>query len=217
VKIAGLGAGALAYGLVFTFNHGWEHPTDFLDVAFFSVFLWLALQRRRALLALVVFLATLNHETAAFAGVIWFGLWGVEPHLKLNWREAAYSAALVIGSYSISTAVKFWFGGSGQSVGYVINGYLTISQFMDALRHPRPDAWPILLLAMVLPVSLWLWSNRAVVQGDVRKLVWVSLGIVVLSSPMAYWSELRSVFLAPLVIITFAATVAESRSVKSAR
>ncbi len=211
VKTAGLGAGALAYAMVFTFNHGWEHPTDFLDVAFFSVFLWLALQRRRAVLALVVFLATLNHQTAAFAGVVWFSLWGLEPQLKPKWREVAYSGALVIGSYAVSTALKFWFGGRGQSVGYVIDGWLTIPQFIDALRHPTPYQWPILLVAMVLPVSLWLWSNRTVVQGEVRRLVWASLFIVALGSPIAYWSELRGPFLVPIVIATFAAAVAENR------
>jgi hypothetical protein len=211
VRTAGMGAGVLAYELMFTFNHPWENPTDFLDVAFFSIFLLLALQRRRAMLAFVVFLATLNHQTAAFAGVIWFCLWALEPQLKLKWREVAYSGALFIGSYAISTAVKFWFGGRGQSIGYTINGWLTVPQFIDALRHPTPYQWPILLVAMVLPVSVWLWSNKAVVQGDVRQLVWASLWIVILSSPIVYWSELRGPFLAPLVIATFAATVAESR------
>jgi hypothetical protein len=213
VKTAGLGAGVLAYALVFTFNHPFEHPTDFLDVAFFCTFLGFALQKRRAALALIVFLATLNHQTAAFAGVIWFLLWGLgEPQLKLKWREVAYSGALVIGSYAISTAVKYWFGGKGLSVGYVINGWLTIPQLVHALRHPGPYAWPILLVAMVLPVSLWLWSNRALIRGDIRRLVWASLLIVALSSPIAFWMELRSVFLAPIVIATFAATVAEYRS-----
>ena len=84
--------------MVFTFNHGWEHPTDFLNVAFFCGFIGLALQRKRAVLALVVFLATLNHQTAAFAGVIWFVLWGGERPFKPKWREAAYSVSLVIGA-----------------------------------------------------------------------------------------------------------------------
>ena len=197
VKTAGIGAGALAYALVFTFNHPWEHPTDFPDVAFFSIFLGLALQRRPVLLALVVLLATLNHQTAAFAGVIWLAMWGLESKLKPRWREVAYSCALVVGSYAVSTAVKFWFGGKGQSVGYMMNGWLTIEKFIDALRHPTPYQWPILLVAMVLPVSLWLWSNRAAVQGDVRQLIWASLLIVALGAPIVYWSELRGPFSRP--------------------
>jgi hypothetical protein len=212
VKYAALGAGMLAYALVFTFNHGWEHPTDFLDVAFFSAFVGLALQRRPIVFALAVFLATLNHQTAAFAGVIWFILWGLdERELKLKWQEVAFSSGLVIGSYAVSTAVKILLGGREQSVGYVIDGWLTIPQFIDFLRHPTPYGWPVLLVAMVVPVILWLWSNRAVVQGDVRRLIQASLCIVVLSSPIAFWSELRSVFLAPVLIAIFAATFAEAR------
>jgi hypothetical protein len=213
VKTAGLGAGVLAYALVFTFNHGWENPTDFLDVAFFSTFIGLALLRRRTMFLLAVLLATLNHQTAAFAGVVWFCLWGLDERelLKPKWREVAFSGALVVGSYSVSTAVKFLFGGSGQTVGYEINGWMTIPEFANFLRHPTPYGWPVLLVAMVLPVILWLWSNRAFVQGDVRQLVWASLCIVVLSSPIAYWTELRSVFLAPVVIAIFAATAAEAR------
>jgi hypothetical protein len=214
IKIAGIGAGALAYAMVFTFNHGFEHPTDFLDVISFVIFIGLALQKRRALLTLVVVLATLNRQTAAFAGVIWLCLWAVGPSFRLHWREIAYSFMLIVGSYAISTAVKFWFGGRGQSVGYVINGWETIPQFIDAIRNPKPYAWPVLLLAMILPVSMWLWSNKRVIEGDLRRLLWASLLIVGLSSPIAYWSELRSVFLAPMVIVTFVATIAEARIVR---
>ena len=212
VKTAGIGAGVLAYTLVFTFNHPWEEPTDFLDVAFFSAFLGLALQRRRTAFALAVLLATLNHQTAAFAGVIWFFLWGLdERELRPKWSEAAFGGVLVMGSYAIQTAVKFLLGDARQSVGYVINGWFTIPQFVDFIRHPTPFGWPVLLVAMVVPVILWLWSNREFVQGDVRRLIQASLCIVVLSSPIAYWMELRSVFLAPVLVATFAATVAEAR------
>jgi hypothetical protein len=214
VKTAGIGAGFLAYALVFMFgSSSWEQPTDFLDVAFFSAFLALALQKRRTVFALTVLLATLSHQTAAFGGVIWFFLWGLdERELEPKWWEAVFGGVLIIGSYALQTAVKFLFGGAGQSVGYVINGWFTISQFVDFFRHPTPLGWVVLLVAMVVPVILWLWSNREFVQGDVRRLVQASLCIVVLGSPIAFWPELRSVFLAPVLVATFAATVAEARS-----
>jgi hypothetical protein len=213
VKTAGIGAGFLAYALVFMFVSFQEQPTDFLDVAFFSAFLALALQKRRTVFALAVLLATLNHQTAAFGGVIWFFLWGLdERELKPKWLEAVFGGVLIIGSYALQTAVKFLFGGPGQSVGYVINGWFTIHEFVDFIRHPTPLGWVVLLVAMVVPVTLWLWSNREFVQGDVRRLVQASLCIVVLGSPIAFWSELRSVFLAPVLVATFAATVAEARS-----
>ena len=51
------------------------------------------------------------------------------------------------------------------------------------------------------------------VQGDrdLRQLVWASLLVVAISTPMVNWSELRGPFLAPVVIATFTATVAKSR------
>jgi hypothetical protein len=210
VILSCLGAGALAYALVFTFNHPWEHPTDFLDVVFFSGFIWLTIEKRRAALALLVLLATLNHQTAAFGAVIWFCVRGLNSRSRPMLPEAVYAGSLVAGSYALSTAIKSWLG-HDKSISYVVDGWQTIPQLIDALRHPQPYSWPILLVAMALPASLWLWSNRTVVTGEIRRLVWAAVWIVVLSSPIAYWSELRSVFLAPMVVLTFATVASENR------
>ena len=206
-----LGAGVLAYGVVFTFNHPWEHPTDFLDVAFASGFLWLTLRKRRWLLALLVLLATFNHQTAAFASVIWFCMWGVNRRSLIVLPEAIYALLLAVGSYAAATAVKISIGPE-TSVRYLADGWRTIPQFLEAVRHPQPFMWPVLLIAMILPVILWLVSNRQIVNGDLRRLLWAAGAIVILSSPIAFWSELRSVFLVPMVIATFTATSAEARA-----
>jgi len=65
---------------------------------------------------------------------------------------------------------------------------------------------------MWLPVILWLIGNRREISEEVRRLVGASLLTIALSSVIASWVELRSVFLAPLVIATFAATLAEARA-----
>jgi hypothetical protein len=210
LKTAVAGSGALAYGLIFTFNHGWEHPTDFLDVLLFTGFIWLALRRRRLAFFALALVGTLNHQTSAFAAIVWFCLWGIDQRPRINWRETGYAAALGAASYSLSTVVKVWLG-QDKTAGYVIDGWRTIPQFFDALRHPEPFMWPMLLLAMALPVSVWLFANRIVVSGHIRRLAYAALLIVVVSSPIAFWSELRSVFLAPLVVMTFAAVAAEGR------
>jgi hypothetical protein len=216
LKTATFGAGCLAYGLIFTFNHRWEHPTDFLDVAFFSIAMWLTVRKRRWALLLAVMLGSLNHQTAAVACIIWFCVWGIGKARKVDWREAGYSAGIAFGSYALSTLVKAWVGGT-RSAGYMVNGWLTVPDFLDFLRHPQPFSWPFLLAAMVLPVTIWLWTNRGVITGQIRRLLLASIAIVTLSSPIAYWSELRSVFLAPLVIATFVATVSEGRVERKTR
>lgn len=211
LSIAAVGAGVLAYGLVFTFNHPWEHPTDFLDVAFASGFLWLTLRKRRWALAVLVLVATCNHQTAAFASVMWFSMWAVKRRVLIVLPEALYALSLAVGSYVAATAVKIAIGPE-TSVRYLADGWRTIPQFLEAIRHPQPFMWPVLLVAMILPVMLWLASNRHVVDGDLRRLLWAAGAIVMLSSPIAFWSELRSVFLVPLVIATFTATSAEARA-----
>jgi hypothetical protein len=69
-RTAAMGLGALAYVLVFEFNHGWEHPTDFQDVIFTLGFLWASLHRRWVSLILITFVACFSRESAVFAGLI---------------------------------------------------------------------------------------------------------------------------------------------------
>jgi hypothetical protein len=211
IRTAGLGAGALAYALVFTFNHPWEHPTDFPDVLFLCAFLWCAIRRRPVMMALATAAGTLNHQTAAFAGVIWFFLWGLDGRSSRPWIDRIYSAGLMLGSYALSTGIKRWYGGDA-SIGYEFNGWMTVPQLFEALANPGPYQWPVLLAAMVTPVALWLWTNKAALSGELAALLKAALCVVVMSSPVAFWSELRSVFLAPMVIVTFVATAAESRT-----
>jgi hypothetical protein len=209
VKTASFGAGVLAYGLTLTFNHAWEHPTDFFDVLFFSLLTLLTLRHRRLAFILVTLAATLNHQTAAFAGVMWLCVWGLN-HRKVRWDEAVCSAGVSLGSYVGSTAIKSYLG--TPSISYVVNGWLTFPQLMEGLRHPHPSSWLVLLVAMLLPLWMWLRSNSNFLGEHCRRLLWAAVAIVVLSSPIAFWAELRSVFLAPYVILTFAATAGEAKA-----
>jgi hypothetical protein len=63
---------------------------------------------------------------------------------------------------------------------------------------------------MFAPVILWLIRNTAAFQGEIRNWCGWWIRMVILCSPIVFWAELRSVFLGPLVIVTFAATVVES-------
>jgi hypothetical protein len=210
-KIAAFGAAALAYGTVLTFNYPWGHPTDFIDIIVFSAAVGLGLKRRRWAITAVLLVGTLNHQTAAFIGVIWFCLWGLDGRYKLRLRECAYAAAMAIASYSLTNAVKFWVG-PDRSLGYPIAGGATLPYLVRTIRHLQPFDWPVFLPAMWLPVILWLIGNRREISEEVRRLVGASLLTIALSSVIASWVELRSVFLAPLVIATFAATLAEARA-----
>ena len=208
LKVAAIGTGMLCYALVFTFYYGWEYPEDFIDVAAFSVFLWLALEHKRWLLAAAVIVDVTNHQTALFGAVIWFFL----NVSRCNcWREAIYSGSVAVLGYSLSIMIARVFS-RGAPLVFPGNGYQTIIQFRDFMRHPQPFAWPFLLMAMLIPVSMWLSANRATVNV---RLVWAAVVIVAISSPLAFWAELRSVWLAPIIVLTFAATVAEGCSLNA--
>lgn len=207
IKVSAAAAGLLAYGLIFTFHHGWEHPTDFLDVLFLSGGLWLCLRHRRVLLVLLVALGTLNHQTIAFLSIVWLFLWATESR-RIIWSEAVYAFCVGISSYAESNSIKsLWFHQHGPTV--IGDGYLTISQLQQFLHKPTPDGWPVLLVSMFCPVVLWLMSNRASFTGVPRRLVFASIATAAAGTPLAFWAELRSVFLPPLVIITLAAALAE--------
>jgi hypothetical protein len=209
-KIAAAGCSWLALGIIPTFNHSWEHPTDFPDVIFYCAALWLALRERKLALLLATIAGSLNHQTAAFAGVIWICLHGLDARWRPQPWQLAFGCLLAATSKLTTLLVEFVVRGE-VAWGYVVNGYLTIGQFFDFLRHPYASGWPVLLFAMLTPTLLWLWVNRkAITPLDARLLIAVVL-ITGISSVIAFMAELRSVFLAPHVMAVFVAASVEGR------
>jgi hypothetical protein len=211
LKLAAAGCGWLALGLVLTFNHSWEHPTDFLDVIFFSLAIWFAVQRKRTLLAAATILGTLNHQTIAFAGVLWACLHGMDASRKPRPAEIGFAGLLIVSSRLTSWLVESAIRGSA-GWGHVMNGYETIGQFLHFLAHPYASGWPVLLFALAAPTAVWLALNRRSLDATGWRIL-LAVGITIgISSVIAFMAELRSVFLAPHVMATFVAVGAEARA-----
>ncbi len=209
-KAAGIGALMIAFGFIFTFNFAWEQSTDFLDLVFVSLLVGLALRRERIWLFVAVLVGTFNHQTVAFASVIWLCLWG-----RGRWiREGLYATALVVACYALSTALKMYFGTtpSSQSLSYVVDGWRTIGYLKYAMTHLTPTQWPVLLGAMWVPITCWLALHRRTMPAESRALVTSAIAMIVIGTPIAFWSEIRSVFLMPYIVATFAAAIAETKS-----
>jgi hypothetical protein len=111
-KLAAVGLGVLAYEMVFTFNHGWEHPTDFPDVALTTLWLWAVLKRRHWAAVAVAAVGALNRESAAFAGVVWVVLYGVTERFRLRLPEVAFGTFLSGAAYACVLAARWVFGGA---------------------------------------------------------------------------------------------------------
>ncbi len=210
-KVAAFGSGWLALGLILTFNHGWEHPTDFPDVIFFSLLLGSSIRGWKAATLVTTVVASLNRQTAAFAGVLWLCLHGFGSRKEFRPAESAYAVFLVVASYVTSWLAK-WVVGGDTEWGYLVNGYLTIEQFIEFLAHPWASGWPVLLVALVLPTALWVFANRGALTS-IDKRILLAVGMTIgISSVIAFMAELRSVFLVPHVLATFVAVSAESRA-----
>ena len=210
-KVAAFGSGWLALGLILTFNHGWEHPTDFPEVIFFSLLLGSSIRGWKAATLATTVVASLNRQTAAFGGVLWLCLHGFGSRKEFRPAESAYAVFLILASYVTSWLAK-WVVGGDTEWGYLVNGYLTIEQFLEFLAHPWASGWPVLLVALALPTALWVFVNRAALTSVDKRILLAAAVTIGISSVIAFMAELRSVFLVPHVLATFVAVSAESRA-----
>lgn len=211
-KLAAAGAGLLAYELIFTFNQGWEHPTDFLDVTFISLFLWVALERRRLLLFLFALLAATNRESCVFAGLIWFFLYGISEEFKLKPKETLYATFCSFSSYVFSLMIRYAFRGENAEYGQSITAWTGLAKdIKEFITRPSPTSWPVLFLAMFLPVLLWIYGNRRFLSLQNIRLLIISLVIFCISLAFGSISELR-VFIPSVIIIVFVAVSAQARA-----
>lgn len=69
-------------------SHQWEHSSDFFDVLFVALFVGLALAERSVALGIAVVVASMNRESAAFAGGIWVCIIGMRYGFRWQlWRK----------------------------------------------------------------------------------------------------------------------------------
>jgi hypothetical protein len=214
-RTAAVGLGALAYTLVFEFNHGWEHPTDFQDVIFTLGFLWASLHRRWVSLILITFVACFSRESAVFAGLIWFSLYGFTQSWKLRVLDAGYALILCTGSYATVLGIRYLLGG-GQALTRLqtFNLQNIWPQFVKpVLLDPTLSSWPILLLAMLAPVLLWLFANKQVMCAWHSRLLGAALAIGMISITLASIDELRILIPSTTILVFVTAAMETQRQI----
>jgi hypothetical protein len=231
VRLTAAGLFLLAYAVIFTFSEGWENPTDFGDVGFAALFLWAIVIGRRWWLAAIVLLATLNRESSVFAGLIWLCVYGVGRGLSIRPREVAFGVGLSVVAYAEAlfvrtlmprpTAVTAPTGGAAASVatgsdpGYI--GQLghalsfwnrLVFDVSDFLHHPTPTSWPVMWLALLTPVIVWIWLNRSCMRSLHRRLLLAAVCIFPITLAYGTISELRE-YLTALVMLVYVAVALE--------
>lgn len=210
-----VGCGALIYGMVLSFNHQWEHPTDFLDVIFFSIFILLTIKKKGLLLMLFAVAAAASRESCVFAGLIWAIVNGLERQV---WRErikvAGFGFLVSLLSYAAVVGLRYSFGGSRALARLQSTGF---ARLFDSLRtiadHPSPFVWPVLATMIIGPPVLWISYNRKQVEPVHRRLMLATVVITLLTMVPGGWYELRA-FIPSIVLLTYAASsIAASKPV----
>jgi len=213
VKLTGAGLLSLAYCLVFTFSLPLVLTSDFPDAMFACLFVFAALQRRRWLLLLLSVVAATNRESAAFAGVIWFFLYGIKRERRIDIRESGFAALVSVCSYATTLLLRYELGGwkaigHTQSPGFKTNIFL-LSQYV---QHPlAPFSGLSLILCMITPFVLWIFYNRRALTTVQKRLLLASVAIAAASLIFGIVSEPR-IFIPSVVLLLIVAVWAEATS-----
>jgi hypothetical protein len=191
----------LAYALVFTYNHGWEHPTDYFDILFTTGFLWLSLTRRRFALFCLTLLASFNRESSAFAGPIWFFLYGFDESWKARRSEMLYGTLLSLAGLLTVLSLRVGLGGM-KALAPQTFGLLWMPQMVaEGMRNPIAG-WMTLLFCLSVPFALWfsaVWKQSA---PRLRRLAISGAVIAVISGSFSVIMELRT-FIPALTVLAF--------------
>jgi hypothetical protein len=216
------GLGLLTYELVFTFAQGWEHPTDFPDVALTGLWLWAAVAGRRWGVLAIAVAAAFNRESAAFAGVLWLVLYGFSGRWTPRIPEVAFGILLSVASYATVLGIRWFFGGArsltqNTNVDDVAGTLPRLTEAVTRfLEHPTPWSWPVLLIAMAALPGLWIWVNWSCLGRRERRVLLAAVVILVLSVPFSNLDEPRD-FMTSVVLVVFVAVAGEARREQTVR
>ncbi len=209
-RLAATGIGLLGYSLLLTFNHPWEHPTDFLDVIFVALMVWASIRRSYVWLLVLSLIAAANRESSVFGGLVWLFLWARTGEGRWNIVEGVKGLVATGLSGLAVLWLRFLFGGSDAVAGPVTREWIGVMfSFLDFLRAPTPWGWPALAVMMFLPIAWWGWMNRGRHGWMQKRLVYAALVVALLCSFLAIISELRGL-IPPLVMALFAAVATEA-------
>jgi hypothetical protein len=183
------GAAGVAATLPLLYTNSWAHPDSIPELALFTLGCLAVVRKHDGWFAVLLALATLNRETAAFLVVVYFLARPITPaHIT---RTLVFSA-LCIG---ILGGIRLWrgfehyqywqLGRNLTFLGLLPSGYDLYKRFY---------AWFIVVLAT--PAIALIVSGWARVPADARRLVWSA-------GPLAVTGFLISSIIEPRIFLPF--------------
>src|ERR1035437_6260289 len=141
--------GLLCYETIFSFDHGWEHTSDFFDVIFIALFIAAGWSKSRFVMLALVVGSSFNRESSLFGGIIWLCLYGVKTfdigsRVKINWKEAGYGVLLSIVALISVQLIRFAFAGKMVTTSNEFVLTRSFENLLSELPKLNPTSWPIL-------------------------------------------------------------------------
>jgi hypothetical protein len=197
----------LAVQMIVRFKDGWEHPTDFPDLAFTALMLLCVLKQWRLALVALIVVMSFNLESGVFACVIWFCVYAVSKW-HVSRKELSFSALLGLLAVGLNTALRFAFGGPTAllytRLEELQRAPTTVVEALTRLDNHPAWAWPVFLAAAYVIPGVWMLEHRQHADAKVKRLLLASLVIAGIVSVTAVTSELRD-WSTSMTTFTFAA------------
>ncbi len=200
--------GLLAYAKVYTYNHGWEHPTDFFDVFFTCGFAWAVFTKRRLALLGIVIAASFNRESSPYAGVLWFFMHGFSEKYKPQVKEMAFGALVSVTALAAVLSLRYGFGG-WRAIAPQTTGIIWIASMLYAAMKNPLDGWLTLLVCLAIPYAYWIGSRWKTLPAEWQRLTIGGVAVACLSGFFSVMMELRT-FLPAITVLTLVAAKAET-------
>lgn len=201
----------ISVGLV-TFAYLWtpmtdpgENPSDFFDIAFTALIVWLALAEKPFALLLVVILASMNRESAAFAGIVWIAV----TYMRHGARDLTkYLPALAYMAVSVSLVWGLRYGLAHEFHPRQLLGAVESLHRWRAYFHPTGVTPMFAATALVFFAVLRLMPRPW--TADQKATMGAAVVCALITAVFGIWTELR-IWLPCWVMLSFTAVISGNR------
>jgi len=193
-----LAASLLALFFVVSFNHPWEHPTDFPDATAMVLGAWAAIRRRVWPAVIIAAIAAANRESAAFIGVLWIAVTTLDDDSRLT--RVMQGLAIVLVAVSVALALRVVFDMRGARVVNRIAANSVSAMLATAADRPFLS-WPMLLVASLAPALAVIGATWPRVSAVGRRIIAAGLGVAAASLVVGSPEEIRIIAPAATMLV----------------
>lgn len=165
-----------------------EHTSDFFDMMFVALAVWLVVEDRPVLLSVVAALGATNRESSAFAGVIWCAVWIVRDGGGW-WQWRTWIPGLAASGMAVAVVVGIRYFLSPDFQPEQRLGIFDTAEHWRWLFHPMGSG--PMFLATLLPFWVALRALRRPWSAIQRGLFLSALGCAAVTLTFGIATELR--------------------------